>query len=81
MKRYLSGIVQGYGYKTVKEFPTEYKMSKAEYSDYQSAIVKWEKETGQQAEADGIVAKLKAHQKKEKEQNIQHDRKKDRDAR
>lgn len=81
MKRYLSGIVQGYGYKTVKEFLVEYKMSKAEYSDYQSAVAKWEKETGQQAEADGIVEKLKAYQKKEKEQNIQHDRKKDRDAR
>lgn len=83
MKRYLSGIVQGYGYKTVKEFLAEYKMSKAEYSDYQLAIAKWEKETGQQAEADGVMAKLKAHQKKEKEQkqNVQHNRKKDRDAR
>lgn len=81
MKRYLPGIVQGCGYKTVKEFLAEYKMSKAEYSDYQSAVAKWEKETGQQAEADGVVAKLKAHQKKGKKQNVQHNRKKDRDAR
>ena len=30
MKQYLSSIVQGYGYKNVKEFLTEYRASKAE---------------------------------------------------
>ena len=34
MKQYLSSIVQGYGYKNVKEFLAEYRASKAEYSDY-----------------------------------------------
>ena len=37
MKQYLSSIVQGYGYKNVKEFMAEFKASKAEYTDYQSA--------------------------------------------
>ena len=30
MKQYLSSIVQGYGYKNVKEFLAEFKVSKAE---------------------------------------------------
>lgn len=42
MKQYLSNIVQGYGYKNVKEFLAEYHASKAEYSDYQSAVARWE---------------------------------------
>ena len=50
MKQYLSSIVQGYGYKNVKEFLTEYRASKAGYSDYQSAVVKWEQKTGNKAE-------------------------------
>ena len=33
MKQYLSNIVQGYGYKNVKEFMAEFKASKAEYTD------------------------------------------------
>ena len=42
MKQYLSSIVQGYGYKNVKEFLAEYSASKAEYGDYQLAVAKWE---------------------------------------
>lgn len=42
MKQYLSSIVQGYGYKNVKEFLAEYRSSKAEYNDYQSAVARWE---------------------------------------
>ncbi len=41
MKQYLSSIVQGYGYKNEKEFLAEFKASKAEYADYQSAVQKW----------------------------------------
>lgn len=41
MKQYLSSIVQGYGYKNVKEFLAEYRASKAEYTDYQSAVARW----------------------------------------
>lgn len=38
MKRYLPSIVQGYGYKNVKEFLAEYKASKAEYGDYRKVL-------------------------------------------
>ena len=41
MKQYLSNIVQGYGYKNVKEFLAEYRAPKAEYNDYQSAVARW----------------------------------------
>lgn len=40
MKQYLSSIVQGYGYKNIKEFLAEYRASKAEYSNYQSAFAR-----------------------------------------
>ncbi len=73
MKRYLPSIVQGYGYKNVKEFLTEYKASKAEYNDYKSAVTKWEQQTGNKAEAEGIRAKLRQKQQeaKERENNRQ----------
>ena len=69
MKQYLSSIVQGYGYKNVKEFLTEYRASKAEYSDYQSAVVKWEQQTGNKAESDSLKAKLQRKQQEAKELN------------
>ena len=73
MKQYLSSIVQGYGYKNVKEFLAEYKASKAEYTDYQSAVVKWEQQTGNKAEPDSLKAKLqrKTQEVKERENNRQ----------
>lgn len=50
MKQHLSNIVQGYGYKNVKEFLAEYRASEVEYSDYQSAVARWKKQTGNMAE-------------------------------
>ncbi|MGN0394024.1 MAG: hypothetical protein ACI4EF_01560 [Coprococcus sp.] len=58
MKQHLSSIVQGYGYKNVKEFLAEYRASKAEYSDYQSAVARWEQQTGNKVETDSLKAKL-----------------------
>ena len=81
MKKRLSGIVQEYGYKTVKTFMAEYKASKAEYNDYQSALAKWEKQTGNKAETNSIRAKLSAYKEQAQEQNKQHIQKKDRGAR
>ena len=84
MKQYLSNIVQGYGYKNVKEFLAEYKASKAEYSNYQSAVARWEQQTGNKAEPDSLKAKLqrKTQEVKERENNIQsHHYKKDRSGR
>lgn len=65
--------MQGYGYKNVKEFLTEYKASKAEYNDYKSAVAKWEQQTGSKAETDGLKAKLqrKTQEVKERENNRQ----------
>ena len=71
MKQYLSSIVQGYGYKNVKEFLAEYKASKAEYTDYQSAVAKWEQQIGNKAEPDSLKTKLqrKTQEVKERENN------------
>lgn len=82
MKRYLPTIVQGYGYKNVKEFLTEYKASKAEYSDYRKAVAEWEKMTGEKVD-DSLRAKLQQKQQKAKEQNkhIVHHKKNDIGAR
>ena len=73
MKQYLSSIVQGYGYKSVKEFLAEFKASKAEYADYQSAVAEWEKLTGNKAESDSMKARLQRKQQevKERENNRQ----------
>ena len=73
MKQYLSSIVQGYGYKNVKEFLAEFKVSKAEYADYQSTVAKWEQQTGNKAEQDSLKAKLqrKKQEVKERENNRQ----------
>ena len=84
MKQYLSSIVQGYGYKNVKEFLAEFKASKAEYADYQSAVAKWEQQTGNKAEADSLKARLQRKQLevKERENNRQsHHYRADRDGR
>lgn len=73
MKQYLSSIVQGYGYKNVKEFLAEYRASKAEYNDYQSAVARWEQQTGNKAESDSFRARLQQKQMevKEREDNRQ----------
>ena len=73
MKQYLSSIVQGYGYKNVKEFLTEYKASRAEYTNYQSAIARRKQQTGNKVEPDSLKAKLqrKTLEVKERENNRQ----------
>ena len=76
--------MRGYGYKNMKEFLAEYRASKAEYTDYQSAVEEWEKLTGNKAESDSIKARLKSMQQevKERENNRQnHKHKNDRGAR
>ena len=69
------------GYKTVKGFMAEYKASKAEYNDYQSALAKWEKQTGNKEETNSIRAKLSAYKEQAQEQKRQYTQKKDRGAR
>lgn len=72
MKQYLSSIVQGYGYKNVKEFLAELKASKAGYTDYQLAVAMWEQQTGK-AESDSLKSRLQRKQQevKERENNRQ----------
>ena len=67
MKQYLSSIVQGYGYKNVKEFLAEFKASKAEYADYQSTVAKWEQQNGNKAESDSLKTRLQRKQQEVKE--------------
>ena len=69
MKQHLSSIVQGYGYKNVKEFLVEYRASKAKYSDYQSAVARWKKQTGNMAEVDCFRARLQQKQQEVKERD------------
>lgn len=71
--RLLKLFVQGYGYKNVKEFLTEYKASRAEYNNYQSAIARWKQQTGNKVEPDNLKAKLqrKTQEVKERENNRQ----------
>lgn len=73
MKQYLSSIVQGYGYKNVKEFLAEYHASKAEYSDYQLAVARWEQQDGNNAESNSLMVRLQRKQQevKERESNRQ----------
>ena len=84
MKQYLSSIVQGYGYKNVREFLTEYRASKAEYTDYQTAVAKWEQQTGNKVDG-SFRAKLQQMQKRVKEEeqhrNNSYQRKSDRGVR
>ncbi len=82
MKRYLPTIVQGDGYKNVKEFLAEYKASKAEYGDYRKAVAEWEKLTGEKVD-DSFRAKLQQKKQEAKEQNrhAEHHKKNDRGAR
>lgn len=82
MKRYLPTIVQGNGYKNVKEFLAEYKASKTEYSDYRKAVAEWEKLTGEKVD-DSFKANLQQKQQEAKELNrhTEHHKKNDRGAR
>ena len=72
MKQYLSSIVQGYGYKNVKEFMAEFKASKAEYADYQSAVARWKQQTGNKAESDSLKSRL--HRKQQEVQERENNR-------
>lgn len=82
MKQYSSSVVQGYGYKNVKEFLAEYKASKVEYGDYRKVVAEWEKLTGEKVD-DSLKAKLQQKQQQVKEQyrHTEYHKKNDRGAR
>lgn len=58
MKRYLSGIVQGYGYKNVKAFLDEYAAAKKDYEGYQTAVDRWKTQVGEGTEPDSVKIRL-----------------------
>lgn len=82
MKCFLPTMVQGYGYKNVKEFLAEYKVSKTEYGNYRKVVEEWEKLTGEKMD-DSFKAKLQQKQQEAKEQkrHTENHKKNDRGAR
>lgn len=58
MKQHLSHIVQEYGFKNVKEFLAKYRASKAEFNDYQSVVVKWNLQNGEEAKSESELDRL-----------------------
>ena len=84
MKQHLSLIVQEYGYKNVKDFLAEYRASKAEFNDYQSAVAKWNLQHGEGAEPESVLERLQKNKKivEEREKNRErHHNKNDREVR
>lgn len=59
MKQNLSNIVQNYGYKTVKEFMTEYKAAKADYNNYKSQLSERQNQDKIKEKPESIKEKLK----------------------
>lgn len=73
MEQGMPAIVKPYGYKSVKEFMTDYNASKSEYEAYQQAVEKYEKSVyGKPAES--IKERLKRYDKEliERENSTQH---------
>ena len=68
LKRYLTRMVQDYGYKNVEEFMMEYKLAKEEYDMYRVEVVKWEEKTGNKIKENTFKEKLKQKQQEVKEQ-------------
>ena len=74
MKQHLSHIVQEYGYKNVKDFLAEYRASKAEFNDDQSAVAKWKQQTGVDAEPESVLDRLKRNKQAVEEREKNRDR-------
>ncbi len=71
LKRYLSSIVQDYGYENIKEFMVEYKIVKEEYKVYKFEVAKWEQKTGNKVKETTFKEKLQQKREKIKENNKQ----------
>ena len=66
LKRYLTSMVQDYGYKNVKEFMTEYKFAKEEYDTYKLEVAKWEQKTGNKIKENTFKERLQQKQQEVK---------------
>ena len=62
LKRYLTSMIQDYGYKNVKEFMTKYKLAKEEYDTYKLEVAKWEQKTGNKIKENTFKERLQQKQ-------------------
>jgi len=70
MKQNLSNIVQNYGYKTVKEFMTEYKAAKADYNNYKLQLSERQNKDKIKEKPESIKEKLKFYKATTKKHDI-----------
>ena len=68
-----ASITRAAYYKWLNHVNSDNDASKAEYSDYQSAVARWEQQTGNEAESDSFRTRLQRKQMevKERENNRQ----------
>lgn len=85
MKQQLSEVVQGYGYRNVKEFLAKYMAVQAEYESYQKEVRAWKNNVECREKPESILAEMERNKQKIKERNSKskrtHSRSRDRDAR
>ena len=85
MRQQLSGIVQDYGYKNVKEFLAKYMAAQSAYGEYQRAVKMWKNGIERREKPVSVLAKLERNKQKIRELNNKskrtHSRSRDRDAR
>lgn len=85
MKQQLSGIVQDYGYKNVKEFLAKYTAARTAYEEYQRAVKVWKNSIERRENPISILAKLERNKQKIRDRDNKskrtHSRSRDRDAR
>lgn len=85
MKQQLSGIVQDYGYKNVKEFLAKYAEAQTAYGEYQRAVKAWKNSIERRETPVSVLAKLERNKQKTKDRDNKskrtHSRSRDRDAR
>lgn len=85
MRQQLSGIVQDYGYKNVKEFLAKYVAAQAAYGEYQRAVKIWKNSIERREKPVSVLAKLERNKQKIRELDNKskrtHSRSRGRDAR
>lgn len=85
MKQQLSGIVQDYGYKNVKEFLAKYTAARTAYEEYQRAVKVWKNSIERRENPISVLAKLERNKQKIRDRDNKskrtHSRSRDRDAR
>jgi len=85
MKQQLSGIVQDYGFRNVKEFLEKYEVAQTAYGEYQRAAKAWKNSIEHLETRVSVLVKLEKNKQKIRERDNKskrtHSRFRDRDAR